>query len=58
MTPIFEADRNDNLMSDLAELSLKIDALLQGDRTQTDVQKVLTHLSQLAQIYLASQTLI
>lgn len=41
----------DNLFSDLTDLQTLIDALLRGDRTQTEVQQVLARLNILADIY-------
>jgi hypothetical protein len=51
MTPIFKDDRDDNLMTDLAALSLQIDALLQSDRSNRTIEAVLQQLWAIAQIY-------
>jgi hypothetical protein len=51
MTPNFEDIRDDNLMTDLAELSLQIEALLQSDRPRSATEAVLQQLLAIAQIY-------
>jgi hypothetical protein len=51
MTPIFRDDRDDHLMSDLAALSIQIDALLQSDRSRHAIVAVLQQVLAIAQIY-------
>jgi hypothetical protein len=51
MIPIFKDDRDDNLMTGLAALSIQIDALLQSDRSHNAIESVLQQLWAIAQIY-------